>query len=289
LKPAPFEYVRAATLTEALGMLARHGPEARVIAGGQTLVPTMSLRLVRPTALVDLNPIASLAYIRADSDALAIGAMTRQRAIELSEIVATHHRLFHLALPYVAHFQIRNRGTIGGSLCHNDPASELPAVVRALEGSLVITGLAGERVISADHFSSGLLTTALEPSEILREIRIPYLPDGTGFGFAEVARRHGDFALAGAAAVLHLDSAGRIDLARLVLFGVHEGPFRASVAENELMGGKPSNALWRRVAVMATSELSPMTDLHASGDSRKQMSTALAQRVLEQAWRDLSA
>ncbi|MYZ48461.1 FAD binding domain-containing protein [Propylenella binzhouense] len=287
MKPAAFVYRAPASLPEALAQLREFGGDARVIAGGQTLVPAMSMRLARPAALIDLNGVAELAFLRAGADAIEIGAMTRQRTLERSAEIGRHARLFHLALPHVAHFQIRNRGTFGGSLCHNDPAAELPAVAAALSAEFVIAGASGDRTVGADGFFAGLLSTALEPDEILRAIRIPYLPGSCGFGFAEVARRHGDFALAGAAAVLRLGGDGTLDLARLVLFGVDDGPVRAHAAEAAMLGERPSDDLWSAAAAAAVAGISPVADLHASALYRREVAETLARRVLRQAAAEL--
>lgn len=284
MKPASFDYFAPRSLSDAVSMLGAAGPDAKLLAGGQTLVPAMSMRLARPSALIDLNGVTELAFLRETAEGLEIGAMTRQRALEDSEIVGRRASLFHRALPHVAHFQIRNRGTIGGSLVHNDPAAELPAVVTALDGVLELVGPKGRRRLNADDFFQGMLTTALDPDEILATVHIPALPDGVGTGFAEIARRHGDFALAGALAILHQMSDGAIDLARLVLFGVGTGPVRARAAEALLCGEIGGPKLWDAAATRAVRDLEPSADQHASAIYRREAAKVLARRVLAQAW-----
>ena len=208
MKPPRFEYLAPTSLDEALGLLADHGDEAKVLAGGQSLVPLLNFRLVRPAYLVDLNDIPGLAYVRADDGRLAIGAMTRQRAVETADVVRERCPLLADAMPQIGHFQIRNRGTIGGSLAHADPAAELPAVVAALEGELVVRSRAGERTLTPEQFFVAYLTTAVDPAELLVEVRLPVAPPRTGAAFMEVSRRHGDFALVGVAATVTLDEAG---------------------------------------------------------------------------------
>src|SRR5881628_249850 len=203
MKPAAFDYFTPVTVDEAVALLAEHGGEAKPLAGGQSLIPAMNFRLARPAALVDLNRIPELSYVRAEPDggALVIGAMTRQRALERSDVVRRAAPLMAEAMPYVAHPQIRNRGTVGGSVAHADPAAELPAVTLALEARFRARSRSGERTIPAAEFFKGLLETALEPDELLVEIAIPHSPARSGYAFAEVARRHGDYALVGVAAV----------------------------------------------------------------------------------------
>ena len=283
MKPAPFSFHAPGALAEAVELLDSLGGDAKVLAGGQTLVPAMNMRMARPSALIDLNQIPELRFIRREEGALRIGAMTRQRTLERSAEVGRHAEILHLALPHIAHFQIRNRGTLGGSVAHNDPAAELPAIVALLDGVVTVASRAGERRLRWDEFFLGMLRTAAEPNEIVTSVSLPALPEQSGAGFAEVSRRHGDFALVGAAAVLHADERGAIDLARLVLFGVGAGPVRSGAAETCLVGETGGPALWREAADIATRGLDPFDDLHASAAYRREVAATLARRVLAQA------
>src|SRR2546430_134240 len=224
MKPAPFDYFSPGTVDEALALLAEHGDEAKPLAGGQSLIPAMNFRLARPAVLVDLNGISALAYVRAESGGVAMGAMTRQRTVERSDVVARAAPLLAEAMPSIAHPQIRNRGTVGGSIAHADPSAELPAVMLALEARFQARSATGERSIPAGEFFKGMLETALEPGELLVEIAVPPLPGRSGTAFVEMARRHGDYALVGVAAVVTLDSRGRCKAARLTLLSVGDGP-----------------------------------------------------------------
>jgi carbon-monoxide dehydrogenase medium subunit len=289
MKPAKFDYFAPAILSEALGLLESLGTEAKLLAGGQTLIPAMSMRVARPSAIVDLNGVGELAFIRETAEGLEIGAMTRQRDLETSSEAARRCPLFRAALPHVAHFQIRNRGTLGGSLSHNDPAAELPAVVAALDGIVTLARREHERQVRWDQFFCGMLTTALEPNEILVSIRVTSPPPGSGVGFAEISRRHGDFALAGAAAILHGANDRAVDFARLVLFGVAHGPVRSIAAEGILAGSSPGSATWHAAADAIIRDIEPADDVHASAIYRREVAHTLAQRALAQAWADTYA
>lgn len=284
MKPASFDYFAPTSLTEAVSRLDSLGTDARVLAGGQSLIPAMNMRMVRPSALVDLNDIPELSFIHDDESGLQIGAMTRQRALERSAVVGERAKLIKLALPYVAHFQIRNRGTLGGSVAQNDPAAELPAVLAALDAAVTLAGPAGDRQLKWSDFFCGLLSTAIEANEIVKAIYVPTLPPGTGYGFAEVSRRHGDFALVGAAAALRAAADGSVDIARLALFGVGDGPVRAWQAE-KCLSHQPGGAdLWQEAANLAAREIEPADDLHASAVYRREVAVVLVRRVLTQAW-----
>lgn len=289
MKPVKFDYFAPAVLPEAIALLRSLGPEAKILAGGQTLVPAMNMRVARPNAIVDLNGVAELSFIRETADGLEIGAMTRQRDLETSGVVARRCPLFGAALPHIAHFQIRNRGTLGGSLSHNDPAAELPAVIAALDGVVTLTRVDRVRHVGWNEFFCGMLTTALEPDEILVSIGVTSPPPGSGVGFAEVSRRHGDFALAGAAAILHASGDRAVDFARLVLFGVTHGPVRSTAAERILKGSEPGTTTWRAAADVIIRDIDPAEDLHASADYRREVAHTLAQRALMQAWANVHA
>jgi aerobic carbon-monoxide dehydrogenase medium subunit len=284
MKPAAFEYHRPDTLEEALSLLSAHGYDARPLAGGQSLVPAMNFRLAQPAVLVDLNRIPGLDGIAEADGALRMGAMVRQRAAERSPVVAGRAPLLAEALPWVAHAQIRNRGTVGGSLAHADPAAELPAVMLALGARLTLAGVSGERVVGALDFHTGLFGTALEPEEILVAVEIPFAPPGTGHAFSELSRRHGDFALAGVAATVRVDADGRCADARIALFGVGDGPVLAAGAGAALLGRTPDGEAVRAAAAAAAAALDPPSDIHASAAYRRHLAEVLVRRTLPRAF-----
>ncbi len=283
MKPAPFEYYAPATRGEALALLAQYGGEAKVLAGGQSLVPTMNFRLAQPGILIDLNGIADLFGITAAGDGLRIGAMTRQRTVERSAAVADLAPLVAEAMPDIAHPQIRNRGTFGGSIAHNDPAAELPALMTVLGAQMRVQGATGERLLPAAEFFQGLFTTALEPEELLVEILIPRLPARTGTAFEEVARRHGDYAMAGAAAVVTLAADGTVAEARLVYLAIGDGPIFAPSVEALLLGVAPTAAAIQAAAAAVDADIDPPTDIHATAAYRRHLARVLAGRVLGRA------
>ncbi len=286
MKPAPFRYFRPATVDEALALLAEHGSEAKPLAGGQSLIPAMNFRLARPQALVDLNRIPELAYIRSQPDGggLVIGAMTRQRAVERSDAVRRAAPLVAEALPFVAHAQIRNRGTVGGSLAHADPAAELPAVMLALDARFLARSRERERAIPAGEFFRGILETALGPDELLVEVAVPRAPARSGHAFIEVARRHGDYALVGVAALVALDRRGRCEVARIALVSVGDGPVLATEAAAALTGEEPSAAAIEAAAeAAARQDIDPPSDIHASAAYRRHLAAVLTRRALARA------
>jgi carbon-monoxide dehydrogenase medium subunit len=284
VKPAPFAYHRPETVDEALALLAAHGPGAKPLAGGQSLIPAMNFRLARPAVLVDLNRIAALASVREEPDDLRIGAMTRQRTVERDPLVRRRAPLLTEALPHVAHAQIRNRGTLGGSVAHADPAGEIPAVLLALAARFDLRSPGGTRTVPAERFFTGLFETALAPAELLVEITIPAMRARTGWAFLEVARRHGDYALAGVAATVTLDDAGRCREARIALLGVGEGPVLARRAAKSLAGEPPTDKLIREAAgAAAAKDIDPPGDIHASAAYRRQLVAVLTRRALERA------
>jgi CO/xanthine dehydrogenase FAD-binding subunit len=283
MKPPKFEYLAPRSLEEALAILAEHGDEAKVLAGGQSLVPLLNFRLVRPTYLVDLNDIPGLDGIRMDDGRLAIGAMTRQRAAETSAMVRERCPLLAEAMPQIGHVQIRNRGTIGGSLAHADPAGELPAVLAALDGELVLRSRRGERRLTPQQFFVGYLTTAAAPDELLLEASVPAPPPRTGTAFMEVSRRHGDFALVGVAATLSIDTGGICTACSIAITGVGPTPVVARDAARTLVGVKPTAEAFVEVARRVSSTLTPDSDLHASADYRKHLGGVLTRRALARA------
>ena len=283
MKPPRFDYFDPATLDEALALLGERGEDAKLLAGGQSLVPLLNFRLARPRALVDLNRIDSLAYIRPHDGGLALGAMTRQRDVERSALVAERCPLLAETMPYIGHFQIRNRGTVGGSIAHADPAAELPAVVAVLDGELVARGPEGERVIRPEDFFVAYLTTSLEPTELLVEVRLPASPPRTGHAFMEVSRRHGDFALVGVAALVTVDQGGVCTRASLALTGVGPAPVRATRAAQALVGSRLEPTALEEAARLVRESLSPEGDIHASAEYRRHVGGVLTQRAVVRA------
>ena len=285
MKPAPFEYTSPATLEEALDDMNRHGSDAKLLAGGQSLIPVMNFRLAQPAAIVDLNKLTELSYVRSgDSGEFRIGAMVRQSRLEHGPDIAHHQPLIRETMPYVAHPQIRNRGTIGGSLAHADPAAELPVVMVALHARFLLRRKGHERWVDAEDFYQSLFMTAMEPDEILVEIAIPPLPRHCGVAFGEFARRHGDYAQAGAAAIVRLDESGYCRQARLVFLSVGEIPMVAREAVAALIGDIPSAALIDTIAQSAAQhEIDPTGDIHATAEYKRHLAYVLGRRALEQA------
>src|SRR5207245_3023686 len=281
MKPAPFDYFAPGTVDEALALLAEHGHEAKPLAGGQSLIPAMNFRLARPQVLVDLNLVAALSYIRANGSGLAIGAMTRQRAVERSDLVARAAPLLAEAMPSIAHPQIRNRGTVGGSLAHADPAAELPSVALATGATMVVRSERGDRTIPAAEFFQGPFMTALGPEELLVEVRFP-VRDGSRTAFLELARRSGDFALAGVAAVVTLDGSERVAEVGLAGLGVGATPIRLAGAEAALVGRTLSEEAIAAASAAASAEVRPMADVHADEEYRRHLVGVLLGRALRQ-------
>src|SRR5688572_6690553 len=285
MKPASFEYFRPQSLDEALSLLGEHGGDAKPLAGGQSLIPAMNFRLATPSVLVDLNGLPELSYIKDDSGDVRIGGMARQRAVERSRLVAERVPLIAETMPHIAHPAIRNRGTVGGSLAHADPAAELPAVMLALKARLIVSSKSGPREVPADEFFVGLFSTAVQPGELLTEIRIPPRPKRSGFAFQEVSRRHGDFALVGAAVVVQVDEKGCCSEARIALLSVGDRPMLAGHAAEALTGRPPSIESIRAAAeAAATRDIDPPSDIHASARYRRQLANVLTRRVLERAF-----
>jgi len=282
MKLPHFDYEAPKTVSEAVELLAEHLDEASVLAGGQSLIPLLAMRLAYPAVLIDINGIAELSGVSAANGWVTIGAMTREYVAEDSETVASTVPLLAAALPLIGHEAIRSRGTIGGSLAHADPAAELPAVARALDAEFVVRGQSGERVVPAAEWFEGFLTTSRRPDELLTEVRFPAAERGTGISFQEVARRHGDFAIVGLAASLTL-SGGAISDARLAFSGVSDVPVRAVGAEDLLVGEGPSPELFDEAARRATDDIDPPADLHGSSDYRRKVAGALARRGLRAA------
>ena len=288
MKPAAFDYHAPATLDEALALLAGYGADAKPLAGGQSLIPAMNFRLATPAVLVDLNRITALSYITEEAGDVALGGMTRHRLLERSEVVARLAPLVSMAMPFVAHAAIRARGTIGGSLAHADPAAELPAVMLALNASFTIQSRAGDRVVPATEFFTGLFSTALEPGDLLTRITIPAQPTRRGYAFDEVSRRHGDFALAGAAASVATDSDGVCTTARVGLLSLADRAVLSEQVGATLVGQRPTAEAIRAAAdAAAQRDIDPTTDIHASSRYRRHLAAVLIRRVLERAFHTL--
>ena len=282
MKPAKFDYHAPTSLDEAVALLQRYGGDAKILAGGQSLMPLLNFRLSRPAALVDLNRIASLAYIREENGQVRLGAMTRQRTIEFSPVVARRLPLLSEATKWVGHLPIRTRGTIGGSIAHADPSAEYPAVLTALEGEVVARGPKGERVVKAKDLFLTYLTTSLESDEVLSEIRLPVMPMGAGFALEEFARRHGDFAIVAIAAMVVRDAA-RCKQARLATAGAGPVPVRLRAAEEILERDGVTDAAIDAAARRAAELVSPDSDIHASADYRRHLTMVLTRRALKRA------
>jgi aerobic carbon-monoxide dehydrogenase medium subunit len=282
VKPPKFDYHAPASVDEALALLARYGGDAKILAGGQSLVPLLNFRLSRPAALIDLNRIPALAYIRSQNGEVRVGAMTRQRTIEFSAVVAERVPLLTEATRWVGHLPIRSRGTIGGSIAHADPSAEYPAVLRALDGSVVARGPSGERVVSAGELFQSYLTTSLTAEEILVEVRLPAMPAGTGYAFEELARRHGDFALVGIAAVIARDG-DRCTMARLATSGTGPVPIRLREAEQILERDGLGEAAIEAAGRRASELVEPDADIHASADYRRHLTGVLTTRAIKRA------
>jgi carbon-monoxide dehydrogenase medium subunit len=275
VKPAPFDYHGPRSLDEALALLARYGTDAKPLAGGQSLIPAMNFRLSRPAVLVDLNGIEELAYVRASGGGVAIGAMTRQSVAERDESIARLAPLLRETMPFVAHPQIRNRGTIGGSLAHADPAAELPAVMVALDATFEVRGPNGARTVPSAAFNTGLFTTAIKPGELLTGVTIPAAPANSGWAFEEVARRHGDFALAGVAVRVTLDAKGKCSDVRIAVVSVGDGPELAR---------KAAKGIAEAAELAGAKDIDPPGDIHASAGYRRRLTTVLTRRALTRAF-----
>ena len=285
MKPAPFAYEAPRTIEAALESLGRYGDDAKVLAGGQSLIPVMNFRLARPAVLIDLNRLPDLDFVRQhETGALRIGALARQSRVEHDPLVREIAPLMAEAMPHIAHPQIRNRGTVGGTLAHADPAAELPAVAVALGARLRIVGPRGERWVTADEFFRSLFSTVLEPDELLREVEIPSLPPRTGTAFLEIARRHGDYALAGVATTVTLDQAGECSQASLVLMSVGDRPVRSERVATVLVGQPAGEGLFEAAAEAAQEEAEPTGDIHASADFKRHLAGVLTRRALATAF-----
>jgi len=284
MKPAPFEYYVPDSIEQTVELLHQHGDNAKLLAGGQSLVPAMNFRVVQPAILIDLNRVGELSYIREGDSLLRVGAMTRERQLEFDSAVAKRTPLLTEAAPFIAHPQIRNRGTIGGSIVNADPAAELPVLMLALNARLNARNASGERWVDAQDFFVGMFSTALDPDEILVEIELPFASPRTGWSFMEVAPRAGDYALMGVAALVTLDETGRCTEARLVYLNAGDGPVNAKGAARMLEGEIPDEPVIQAAADSASqNEINPFGNIHASSDFQRHLARVLTRKTLKQA------
>ena len=283
MKPAPFDYAAATSLDEAVALLADHGRDARVLAGGQSLVPMMNLRMARPSVLIDINGVESLMGWRVDDGRVHLGAATRQRVLEHDARLGIYAPLLARAVRHIGHVATRNRGTIGGSLAHADPSAELPVCALVLDARMHARSKRGARNLEASEFFTGIFTTALAEDEVMESVSFVPSASGTGFAFDEVSRRPGDFAMVAAACAVSLSADGHIQRARLALGGVGPTATRIADAERLLVGQAPSVELWRAAADAVSKGIDPGSDLHATAQYRREVAAVLTRRVLESA------
>ncbi len=285
MKPAPFDYYAPTSLEEALDTLAQLGYDGKVLAGGQSLVAAMNFRMAQPAALVDLNNISELFYIKPAADGgLLIGTMTRSSTVEHDPLIEKKAPLIHEAMPHVAHPQIRNRGTFGGAVAHADPAGQAPGLVLALQAKLLVKSKSAERWVAAEDFFMGPFTPAVDPGEMLVEIAIPPLPPRTGTCYQHVARQKGATSLVGCSTVVTLDEKGACKAARMVLSAVGETPLAVPQAAQLLIGQKPSEEGIRAAAEQAAKEIDPGSDIHATAEYRRHLAKVLVQHTLKVAF-----
>ena len=283
MKLPPLEYACPTTLSEAVSLLASRGGDAKAIAGGQSLMPMLAFRVVAPTLLVDLRKLAELREIKVSGDGVRLGAMVRWRDIEDDQRLATAHPLLKAAVEHVAHYQIRNRGTVGGSLAHADPAAEMPGIAVTCDADIAVTGSSGSRVIPAKDFFLGALTTALEPDEIITEIKLPAWPAGRRWGFREFARRRGDFAMAAAALFYDRDAGGKAANAHVGIIGLGDRPRRLTEVEGVINGSTIDEATIARAAEVTSATVDAQEDIHASAAYRRSLAGTMVERALQSA------
>jgi carbon-monoxide dehydrogenase medium subunit len=281
MKPPPFSYHDPHTLGEAVALLGRLD-NAKLLAGGQSLMPMLNMRFVLPEHIIDLNRVEGLSYIKNNAETLEVGAMTRQRDLEYSDLVARRCPLMHEAIRLVGHRQTRNRGTLGGSLCHLDPSAELVACAAALDATVTVQGPNGAREIAFTEFPVAFMTPAIEPNELVTAVRFALWPPGHGHGFVEFARRHGDFAIVSAAALLSENAKGEIARASITIGGVGVAPIRVGEVEAALLGQQPDDKRLREASELCR-KFDAIDDVHASSSYRQHLATVMARRALEQA------
>ena len=285
MKPPRFQFCAPRMLDEALTLLDQQSEDTKVLAGGQSFVPLLNMRLAGPDYIVDINHLSELHYIEPEDGYLAIGATVRQRQVERSAVVQEKHPLLVEVVKHIGHMQIRNRGTIVGSIAHADPAAELPALLTCLNGEVVAQSSHGERIIKAEEFFTGYLSTALEPGEMLTEVRFPWIAPQAGWAFMEFARRSGDYALVGAAAVVTPTSDDHCASAHIAYLGIAGSPVRGHAVENVLVGTELDDAALDRAAGAARTLVSDdMSDVHATVEYRRVLTAELTRRVLQAAW-----
>jgi CO/xanthine dehydrogenase FAD-binding subunit len=282
LKPPKFQYWDPESVDDVVGFLKDHGDDSKLLAGGQSLMPVLAMRLARPDYLIDLNRVGGLDYVREENGSLRIGALTRQDALWRSDAVRRSCPLLSKAIPFIGHSAIRYRGTIGGSVVHADPSAELPAVMSALDAEFTVKGPGGTRVVPAREFFVTFFTTAVAADELLIEIRVPTVPAGAATAIDELARRHGDFALAGIAAVVHA-TGSRVERAQICAFGVDEAPVRLESVERLVAGQDATDELLTEAGSQAAQAVEPESDIHASAEYRREMTNVLTRRALKQA------
>jgi CO/xanthine dehydrogenase FAD-binding subunit len=283
MKPPKFSYLRPNNLPEALDMLAEYGDDAKIMSGGQSLIPLLNMRLSTPGYIIDIGRVEELKGIREEEDALVIGGMTRHVDIEKSTLVQEKCPLLTEGIRWVGHNQIRSRGTIGGSIAHADPSAELPCMLTALRGEIVIVSSEEELTLSPEEFFLSYLLTTLEPNQLIKEIRFPKIKKSAGYAFEEVARRHGDFALVEVAAVVELDNEGIIADAKIALGGANSVPFIPEDVEEFLIGKMPDDSTLKEAATLQLDDLDPEGDIHGSKEYRRYLSGVLLERALNKA------
>ena len=285
MKPSRFAYFSPDNVDAAISAFQSMGADSRYLAGGQSLVPMMNLRVAAPTALIDLNGVSELSQLRIEADGgLLIGAMMRTRQLETDPTIANANPLLAAAAAHVAHIQIRNRGTLGGSIAHADPAAEIPAIAVVCDADILLRGPAGARTVKSTEFFEGVFTTGLDAAELIEAVRFPAWPGERRWAFAEIARREGDYALAGIAAWFDLDAEGRISACAITAIGAGDTPLRLSTAEGMLIGSRPSTSLLEKAAERTDIDIEPFDDLHASAEYRREVSAVLVRRTLTTAW-----
>lgn len=289
MKPAPFDYYRVQSITEASELISEYGDDSKIIAGGQSLIPMMNFRLARPKVLIDISNVKNRDQIDDDGKGIKVAGTTVQRYLEQSKVVREEIPVLYEAIRNIGHVQIRNRGTVGGSIVHADPAAELPAVSLLLDAEYEIKSQSEQYTVAAEDFFITYMTTALQPDEILSSIYFKKPPKNSGWGFHELARREGDFALAGSAAVIGLDASGKCTHARVALFGVAPTPVRAREAEDILIGQSYSTELLKEAAEKVNEVVDPESDVHVTAEYRREVSSVLTLRALEDAFRRAKA
>lgn len=283
MKPPKFSYLRPNNLPEALDMLAEYGDDAKIMSGGQSLIPLLNMRLSTPGYIIDIGRVEELKGIREEEDVIVIGGMTRHVDVEKSALVREKCPLLTEGITWVGHNQIRSRGTIGGSIAHADPSAELPCMLTALRGEIVIMSREEEITVSPEEFFLSYLLTSLEPNQLIKEIRFPKIKKGSGYAFEEVARRHGDFALVEVAAVVELEADGTIADAKIALGGANSVPFIPEAVEEFLAGKMPDDSIIKEAATLQLDDLDPEGDIHGSKEYRRYLSGVLLERALNKA------